>query len=326
MKKLPVCPNCGYEATSDQDPLITAHDGMGECPACGIVVAKYRQQTKNNSGRSTYQRPARKKPYMKIGLVVIALALSCLIYWFIPPMALLDPGDPTFGAVAESAGGAFSNCTATSRGKYLRIRSLGSRGRWTANAARQPSAFALSTTGQYLAIAALPRMIRICERGWLRYTTVCELESDIDHVTALTFTVDENYVVVIGDNDQKLEIHHTAEPQLLASEPLQARGLDSFLLKLTVDGSQNTYDMALSRASLTYVQEDGLTGHGGWRLQDQVSGRFVKSFNDGWKSRYEPAKSLSWNPSGRYSAYAEPDGVFIWKLCPNRTCKFGRKS
>lgn len=36
-----VCPKCGYCATNAEDLLLTAHDGLGECPACGIIVAKY---------------------------------------------------------------------------------------------------------------------------------------------------------------------------------------------------------------------------------------------------------------------------------------------
>lgn len=35
------CPACGYEAKTPDDPLITAHDGLGECPVCGIIVAKF---------------------------------------------------------------------------------------------------------------------------------------------------------------------------------------------------------------------------------------------------------------------------------------------
>lgn len=38
---LKTCPNCGYSATSADDPLLTAHDGQGECPACGIIVARF---------------------------------------------------------------------------------------------------------------------------------------------------------------------------------------------------------------------------------------------------------------------------------------------
>ena len=32
------CPNCGYEAKDDKDPLITKYNGIGECPQCGIIV------------------------------------------------------------------------------------------------------------------------------------------------------------------------------------------------------------------------------------------------------------------------------------------------
>ena len=38
---LPACPNCGYRARDPKDPLITAFDGMGQCPACNIIVAKF---------------------------------------------------------------------------------------------------------------------------------------------------------------------------------------------------------------------------------------------------------------------------------------------
>ena len=38
------CPKCGYQAQDDNDLLITAHGGLGECPSCGIIVAKYEAQ------------------------------------------------------------------------------------------------------------------------------------------------------------------------------------------------------------------------------------------------------------------------------------------
>ncbi len=40
-EKAAVCPKCGYEAQNDNDPLVTAHGGLGECPMCGIIVSKY---------------------------------------------------------------------------------------------------------------------------------------------------------------------------------------------------------------------------------------------------------------------------------------------
>ena len=42
--KLKICPKCGYQAENDNDPLITAHSGLGECPSCGVIVAKYEDQ------------------------------------------------------------------------------------------------------------------------------------------------------------------------------------------------------------------------------------------------------------------------------------------
>jgi hypothetical protein len=37
---LKTCANCGYAATTADDPLLTAYDGKGECPACGTIAAK----------------------------------------------------------------------------------------------------------------------------------------------------------------------------------------------------------------------------------------------------------------------------------------------
>jgi rubrerythrin len=42
--KLKICPKCGYQAQNDNDPLITALEGLGECPSCGIVVSKYESE------------------------------------------------------------------------------------------------------------------------------------------------------------------------------------------------------------------------------------------------------------------------------------------
>ena len=42
--KLRICPKCGYQAQNDNDPLITAHEGLGECLGCGIIISKYEGQ------------------------------------------------------------------------------------------------------------------------------------------------------------------------------------------------------------------------------------------------------------------------------------------
>ena len=41
MEKQVFCPKCGYEAQDDNDPLITAHGGLGECPSCGVIISKF---------------------------------------------------------------------------------------------------------------------------------------------------------------------------------------------------------------------------------------------------------------------------------------------
>jgi len=53
IKQLPVCPKCGYQAQGQEDPLITKHDGMGECPVCGIIVEKYMKSLKDVSAGGT---------------------------------------------------------------------------------------------------------------------------------------------------------------------------------------------------------------------------------------------------------------------------------
>ena len=35
------CPKCGYQAISPVDPLLGGQDRRGECPSCGIILAKY---------------------------------------------------------------------------------------------------------------------------------------------------------------------------------------------------------------------------------------------------------------------------------------------
>ena len=42
--KLTICPKCGYQAQNDNDLMLTAHEGLGECPSCGIIVSKYEAQ------------------------------------------------------------------------------------------------------------------------------------------------------------------------------------------------------------------------------------------------------------------------------------------
>ncbi len=55
---LPCCPNCGYRAANRNDPLIKAFDGMGQCPACNIIVAKYGKPPDNLTSSENEGMPA----------------------------------------------------------------------------------------------------------------------------------------------------------------------------------------------------------------------------------------------------------------------------
>ncbi|TCT22671.1 RDD family protein [Thiobaca trueperi] len=37
-----ICPKCGYVARSSDDPLLSAHGGLGQCPRCGVIPGKLR--------------------------------------------------------------------------------------------------------------------------------------------------------------------------------------------------------------------------------------------------------------------------------------------
>lgn len=320
MDKTRVCPNCGYEAKSDQDPLITAYDGMGECPACGIIVAKYGQRPSETPNLVNIKQHSPKKgSYLKWGALIVAAAFAAVIYWKFPPMALVGPGDPAFGAISESAGGNLNNYTAHSKGKFIRVHSHAARWHWRAKTARQARVFSLSRTGQYLATAALPGKIKIWEKSLFWYSPVCTIQGSITTPSAMTFDYDGTAIVIMGDHDRKLEIHNIAQQKCVARFVLEEGDLPCFCLRVSPER-----DIHLSEAQLAYVREG--SGYGDiYRLQDRISGAFVKNCNDGWKARFEPAKTLSWNFNGRYTAYAEKDGVWIWKLCPSRTCRFGRQ-
>ena len=132
----------------------------------------------------------------------------------------------------------------------------------------------------------------------------------------------ERYLVVLVDDDQKVEIYDIERQEIIATEKVQMEQRDAFRLAINIDARDGPGRVEMSRAQFEYVREAVLPGRGIRKFRDNVSGEFVKSYNDGWKANFEPAKSLSWNPEGRYSAYAEQDKVLIWKLCPREACDF----
>jgi uncharacterized Zn finger protein (UPF0148 family) len=76
-----ICPNCGYRTTSPDDPLLTAHDGRGECPSCGIIVSKFNQarcgprtEVSHPVNSSSSRRPKRRSRRFRVGSAVAVLA------------------------------------------------------------------------------------------------------------------------------------------------------------------------------------------------------------------------------------------------------------
>lgn len=80
------CPACGYRATTDDDPLLTAHDGRGECPKCGIVVRQYKrmQKRKEREGEGASSKADKKKKGREKAVIVLLefYALAILIAVF----------------------------------------------------------------------------------------------------------------------------------------------------------------------------------------------------------------------------------------------------
>ena len=326
MENLSTCPKCGYQAKSSADPLMTAHGGTGECPVCGILVAKYRKPPENHGARARAGGVSKKiRTAGMAGSVVIVIVVSWFIYSFSPPLALVSPGDSRYGAVGESSGGAYSNYTAFSKGKYVRVRSLGQRWRWTAKARGQVRALALSTKGRYLATVALPRVVTLWEKGLVRCNRLYEFEGNIEEISAVCFSFDDRYLVALGDDDQKIDVYDIEAKRIIAAETLGDEPPGAFRLDVVIDPQTESCRIEMSPAEFEYVLDDVLYVEGIWKLKDNVSGDFVKSYNDGWKAQFEPAKSLSWNPGGRYAVCAEQDRVLIWKLCAAQQCSFKKQ-
>ncbi len=88
------CPNCGYRTTSPDDPLLTAHDGRGECPSCGIIVSKFNQarcgprtEVSHPVNSSSSRQPKRRSRRFRVGSAVAVLA-GVVILGFIGQFAM----------------------------------------------------------------------------------------------------------------------------------------------------------------------------------------------------------------------------------------------
>ncbi|WP_156906683.1 hypothetical protein [Desulforegula conservatrix] len=86
---LPVCMKCGYKAQSENDPLLTSFNGMGECPGCGAIPRKMSELKPIRLESDGITEPSMKKlapekgasVYQKIIMVIlIQLLLVGLLY------------------------------------------------------------------------------------------------------------------------------------------------------------------------------------------------------------------------------------------------------
>lgn len=323
MKNLPECPKCGYQAESWDDPLVTAYDGVGECPACGVLVAKYLKMNAESVENKKFEETSKKpKPVFKIIFFTIIILMMAYIYFPVLMDFINPPKNYSFGSEAESAGEAAARITAHARGKKVKVHSLALRRTWKFRADEPVCAVALSTKGEYLATASRPNGIFIWEKGLVGFKQLYEIESSINTVDAISFAYKGRRLVVIGDDDRKLEIFQFEQEKMIDSLTFSGDMFSSYRLRVSIDDSTGACSLNLSETKLQYVQLETIQGRGPSRLQDTVSGDYVKSYNDGWKASFEPAKSLSWSSTGRYSVCAERDCIVVWKLCSSRICNF----
>jgi hypothetical protein len=84
---LKVCPKCGYKAVSSNNPLVSAFQGRGECPACGIILARFEQNvTRKDSGGRPVSEKASPRPIAGATAAKPALPIKR-----IPPGGRQDP-------------------------------------------------------------------------------------------------------------------------------------------------------------------------------------------------------------------------------------------
>ncbi len=105
-----VCPKCGYQAKSADDPLLTKFGGLGECPQCGVIPKKYLEiqdqpphsapstpLPRKKNGQST-GRQRKERRGGKSGLLIIGIAVVLAVGVF----KLLKPKDAAKVAVDEA--------------------------------------------------------------------------------------------------------------------------------------------------------------------------------------------------------------------------------
>lgn len=93
-----VCPKCGYKPEDTSDPLLTKHNGLGECPKCGVIPKKYLQikggqsnpthlQQKETRIAVDHNRRVRDRKGRKFGILsfTIGVVLFFGVFSFLKP-------------------------------------------------------------------------------------------------------------------------------------------------------------------------------------------------------------------------------------------------
>ncbi len=270
--------------------------------------------------------------WQAFNVVVIVGAIAFAVFYVMP--GLLERPDPQVGAAAESQSRIGpASCHVTTRGKSLWLTSRGRNKPFILRNAHSVSvrAVALSNDGKHMASSAGEDVVFWDTESRKRLHTA---QGTVKRNDVLVFTGSGERLVAFGETDGKIDVWNTATGELQTTVAVPREALDAapnaFCLQLPFEDGKPSSPPSLKPVELERVRDrnsraalldDG--GQGGWILRDNVSGKRVLAYNSGTANpdETEPAKSLSWRPAGRYSAYSWGEAVVIWKLCPRRTAK-----
>ncbi len=294
--------------------------------------------------RSIPPSPRRGRPSRASRLIRLALFAIALLFVGWTAFQLVEscdttleqvsdaPAAPETGARAESASGAGDvnpAFRASAASHTLFVTDAAGRQTILRHAHRGPvTALALSTRGHYLGTGDAEGQVRIWSVAYLGMSAdkpvlVDELHGSLTSVDALTFTQDERFLVAVGDDDSAVDIWNVDDRELLHTislAELGASGAESYFVRLHLADDGKVLGKTVSPAVLEYVAGAGGAPDPLPVLLDNASGEIVRYHGGVESQAYNPARSLSWNPEGRYWGYAEEDEVRVWKLCPRGQC------
>lgn len=243
------------------------------------------------------------------------------------------PTAPAIGARSESASGygELEPAFVASAAGHTLIVTDASGNRYIQRHAHRGAvrALALSTRAQYLATGDGEGALRIWTVAYLGLSTdkpvmVEELRGSLTSIDAMVFSQDERYLVVVGDGDSAIDLWDVDERRLLRTlsvEDFRPGNTEAYVLRLHLATDGKVLGETLAATVYEYVVGAGGAPEQLPVLVDNVSGDVVRYQSGPERGRFNPAKSLSWNPGGRYWGYAEGSEIQVWKLCPTGQCK-----